>query len=105
MLEPLHDILSTLAIRNPQKQLHLWAIQKQKRQAVQQLLMHFGKKITKAHASQLTKQGITQQTLERWKGEAKDVQEFAKTLKNHKVNSKKLQDNLCLHYFQKNRPV
>ena len=105
MLAPLHDILASLAIRTPQQQLHLWALQKQKRQAIQQLLLFFGKKITKAHASQLTKQGITHQTLEKWKGEAKDVKEFAKTLKNHKVNSKKLQDNLCLHYFRKNRPI
>ena len=105
MLTPLHDILASLGIRTPQQQQNLWEAQKQKRQAVQLLLRYFGKKITKAHASQLTRNNITTQILEKWKGEAKDVKKFVKILKDNKINSKKLQDNLCLHYFQTNRPV
>ena len=44
----------------------------------QQLLQHFGKKITKAHASQQTKQAITHEILAQWKAEAKDFKKFAR---------------------------
>ena len=105
MSTPLHDILASLGIRTPQQQIQLWTLQKQKRHAVQELLWHFGKKITKAHASQLTKQNITFRTLEQWKVEAKGVKKFLEILKDHKVNSRKLQDILCLFYFRQKRPV
>ncbi|ORU90792.1 MAG: hypothetical protein A6F71_07525 [Cycloclasticus sp. symbiont of Poecilosclerida sp. M] len=107
MLTPLHDILASLGIgvRSPQQQIHLWTLQKQKRQAVQQLVRFFGKKITKAHASQLKEKNITLEILEQWRAEANNVKDFNDTLKEHRVNSKKLQDNLCLFYFGINRPA
>ena len=94
MSSSLHDILGSLDIRTPRQQLQLWNTQKQARNAVQRLVRFFGKRITKAHASQLTKLDITPETLQQWKDEAKGVKEFAKTLKEHKVNSKDLQNNL-----------
>lgn len=95
----LHDILDSLDIRTPRQQINLWTVQKTTRRAVQQLVISFGKLITKAHAGQLTKLGITKEILDQWKERAKDVHDFANILRREKVNSKKLQDNLCLFYF------
>lgn len=92
---PFHDLLSSLSIRTPQQQIHQWTLQKQKRSHAQCLLRFFGKKISQVHARKLTTEGINHQLLEEWRATCKTREKFIKTLKNHKIHSKVLQENLC----------
>ena len=101
----LYEIIDHLGIRTPQEQIRLWSRAKKKRFDSQQLVQFYGKKLTKGNGGYLAERGITREQIERWKDEAKDVDEFFQTLKDHRMLSPRIQEALCQLYFGKSRPV
>lgn len=87
--------LSKLQLRSPSQQLQFWTSQKTLYQQYTSLTKSLGKPvITAAQAKKLVSIGFSHTTLVKLYSEAKDGDDFSKSLKAKGVNSKALQVKL-----------